>query len=195
MRLLSLVPAALLLAASTLACHAGSINATATITDTPDASLAGVTDYSITLNNPSNTTDGIATFWFGFVPGADLLSATPTNIGSPAGWTEILTDASGGSAIQWDTSTKLAPGSSLSGFTFDSTETPAELFSANGTGDGSADPQLTAFVFADGPLIGDGREFVVTPGTAVTPEPSTLALFGTGILGLAGIARRKFLNA
>jgi hypothetical protein len=29
--------------------------------------------------------------------------------------------------------------------------------------------------------------------SAVTPEPSTLALFGTGILGLAGMARRKVL--
>jgi hypothetical protein len=28
---------------------------------------------------------------------------------------------------------------------------------------------------------------------SVTPEPSTFALFGTGILGLAGMARRKFL--
>jgi hypothetical protein len=28
---------------------------------------------------------------------------------------------------------------------------------------------------------------------SVAPEPSTLALFGTGILGLAGMARRKFL--
>jgi hypothetical protein len=27
---------------------------------------------------------------------------------------------------------------------------------------------------------------------AATPEPSTFALFGTGILGLAGVARRKF---
>jgi hypothetical protein len=31
--------------------------------------------------------------------------------------------------------------------------------------------------------------------TSVTPEPSTFALFGTGILGLAGMARRKFLQS
>jgi hypothetical protein len=37
-------------------------------------------------------------------------------------------------------------------------------------------------------------DVVATGPTAVTPEPSTLALFGTGILGLAGAARRKFLS-
>jgi hypothetical protein len=31
-------------------------------------------------------------------------------------------------------------------------------------------------------------------GTAVTPEPSTFALLGTGLLGLAGVFRRKFLR-
>lgn len=35
-------------------------------------------------------------------------------------------------------------------------------------------------------------EFTTAP-SGVTPEPSTLVLFGTGILGLAGAARRKFL--
>jgi hypothetical protein len=34
---------------------------------------------------------------------------------------------------------------------------------------------------------------VNTATTSAVPEPSTLALFGTGILGLAGMARRKFL--
>ena len=181
-----------------LSSHAfADITATATFTDTPDASLAGVNDYSITLNNTGTTT--IGTFWFGWVPGAGFLSATPTDIGSPSGWTDMTTNS--GAAIQWTTSTPLAAGSSLSGFTFDSTETPAQLLSAfTGTGIGSGDPQSTAFVYSGAPLVGQGDQFVVTPaaaatgGTGVTPEPSTLVLFGTGILGLAGAARRKLLN-
>ena len=58
---------------------ADGITATATFTDTPNASLAGVNDYSITLNNTGTTT--IGTFWFGWVPGAGFLSAAPTDIG------------------------------------------------------------------------------------------------------------------
>jgi hypothetical protein len=43
--------------------------------------------------------------------------------------------------------------------------------------------------------LSNGRDYAMEiDGTAITPEPSTFALFGTGILGLAGVARRKFLS-
>jgi PEP-CTERM motif len=86
-------------------------------------------------------------------------------------------------------------------FTFDPTSTvgPAELtLQAPKTGDG--------YFF-------NSVDFLTTPGTntafnghltltitdlsttSSVPEPSTIALLGTGILGLAGAARRKFLQA
>lgn len=53
-----------------------------------------------------------------------------------------------------------------------------------------------------GPWSNDPNEFLpafevngtTSTSTSSTPEPSTLVLLGTGILGLAGVARRKFCS-
>jgi hypothetical protein len=39
--------------------------------------------------------------------------------------------------------------------------------------------------------LGVGSTGTVSGGTIVTPEPGTLGLLGTGLIGLAGIVRRK----
>ena len=176
-----------LLSLSSSALFAAGISATATLTDTPTSS--GAYNYSLNLNNTGTTT--IGTFWFAWVPGAGFMTATPSSISSPAGWSDLNTNA--GHAIQWtSTSSLLAAGQSLSGFNFTSTETPTQLlgtFAGSTTGAGAGDPDLTSFVYIGAPLADPGNQFVVSEAAAptITPEPDSLVLTLTGF-GLAGIA-------
>jgi hypothetical protein len=41
-------------------------------------------------------------------------------------------------------------------------------------------------------LFLDGGSFNISGGTSATPEPGTMLMFGTGVLGLLGAARRRF---
>jgi hypothetical protein len=159
--------------------HAG-ILATATYTDSIVS--PGVYQYDLTLDNTGTTT--IGTFWFSWIPGAGFLTAAPTSIISPTGWSDITTNAN--KAIQWKTSSDLlAPGDSLSGFEFDSTETPAQMLAPfAGPGLGTGDPETTSFVYIAAPLADPGFQLTAEPAVTSTPEPGTLLLTLSG-LGLA----------
>ena len=164
---------------------AAGVSATATFSATADPSGAGVYDYSMTLNNTGTTT--IGTFWFAWVPGAGFLPDPATNVSSPAGWGDVLTNT--GHAIQWTSTTSLlAPGASLSGFLFDSIDSPAQLLAKyTGTGAGAGDPITTSFVYIGAPLKDPGFQLAV----AQTPEPGSLLLLATGLLGGAGTYYRR----
>ncbi len=173
-------------AASVCVPASASILATATYTDSLVS--PGVYQYNLTLDNTGTTTVG--TFWFAWIPGAGFMSATPSAITSPTGWSEIVTDAGG--AIQWHTSTNLlAPGNTLSGFSFDSTETPAQLAGTVPSGPGAGDPITTSFVYIAAPLADPGKQFVPTPANTPVPEPSGLGPFLLGLGWLAARLRAK----
>jgi len=156
--------------------HAGLI-ASATLSESQINS--NTFHYDLTLNDQGTTT--IGTFWFSWIPGANFMPVSPTSISSPSGWNAIVTHggAGDGFAIQWTASSPsqdLTAGHSLSGFSFDSTATPAQMTGSFTSGL----PVQTSFVYSGGPFSDGGFQFVATNGTTAVPEPSgmDLALIG-----------------
>ena len=177
---------------------AGIIDASATISSVADGADF---DYTITLTNTSGAgNDSIGTFWFSWVPGANFMNTMPTNIMTPTGWTDVVTGgASTGFAIQFDSSgavsnpvtsaNDLAPGATAT-FTFESATTPMELMGNSPNVAKGTFSELTAFVYAQEPLVGDSKQILaVFPAGSSVPEPSSLVLGLFGIVTSFGFMR------
>jgi hypothetical protein len=143
------------------------------------ATSANTYQYTVTLTDNGPTP--IGTFWFAWVPGLDFMSVAPTSIQSPAGWQEVVTHGGGtdGFAIQWVASTPSAdimPGGTLTGFTFTSTEAPADMLAPSPAN--TSFPTTTSFVYAGAPLSDAGFKFTVAAPVA----PANISSAFAGIL-------------
>ena len=148
----------------------GAIRASATLTS--EQLGANSYQYSLTLTN--NGTTPIGTYWFAWLPFYDLLPSEPTQIGSPTGWNGIpAPDYYGVASVQWvNTATPLQPGKSLSGFTFDSPDSPSVI---SGKSFFAGYPVETSYVYMGAPQAPGDPGFSFTTATVV-PEPTGIAL-------------------
>jgi len=200
MRLHSLAPAALILAASTLAAHATPVT---------------INFNGLTGNDNPFTTYSESGFTVRAQSGSLYIASGDGSLGDPQpdvfadpGGTLAVTD--GGGLFNFDSldlgifnSYGGAADYTITGF-LDGSSVYTQMGSISGSGSfhtlsgTDQSTSITSFTIAlsgnpDGVNI-DNIDVNTVP-TGVTPEPSGLALFGTGIIGLAGMARRKFLHS
>ena len=165
------------------------VNASAQITY---ASLGGgVYDYTLTLDNTGSSP--LQTFWFAWEPtyGYDFMTANPTSIVTPSGWTGSVSsyyDYYYGYdyGIEFSTSTSpLAAGQTIS-FSYDSTMTPTDMGGINST----YGYDVGTSYFSTGPDF-SGTQGGPIVAEVVVPEPSSLAFFAAGSFGLWVLRARQ----
>ncbi len=139
-------------------------------------------NYTIALNNSSQSSSPIGSFLFASLPGADYLATQPISITPPSGWTGTIShsDSADGYGIEFVASSaavEIQPGNSLN-FSFESADAPASV--EGKSVDYQTVPVGTSFVYPGAPFIAGGEQIVVSATTtlesiAVTPADPSLA--------------------
>ncbi len=178
--------------------HVASAQIGASVTYTSTQVGPGQYQYNFTLTNTGTT--NIATFWVGWTAAAynnygyiyDLLQGIPSINNSPGSWVGLPAADSpfGGYSIEWyGYNTALAPGQSLSDFTFTTSDSPDTM--ANGPSIIGI-PRATSWVYVGSFQSGGSptdQGSVVTPQTATVPEPSPAAVLVAVVV--VSLGRRK----
>jgi hypothetical protein len=162
----------------------------------PVAAAADTFDYANlgTLSGGTATITGSATAGSSLTLVSQLtniLNAT-TNVSSsgPLGWVNVTTG----------TLSACPAGLCFTGGTITITDTGGKVL-FQGTFTGGTVASAGGFTFVNGNVgtvagtgqvtFGIGQNGTISGDTIVTPEPGTLGLLGTGLIGLAGLVRRK----
>jgi hypothetical protein len=159
---------------------------TATATFTSQTLSGSMWRYTITVQDTSATAP-IGTYWFSWLPSspADFMPGpAPTNIVSPANWTNNLQgsgNSSDGYSLQWIASNAIydIPAGGQMQFGFDSTLSPSTLAGISSIDPTHTTPVGVSFVYHAGPFSDSGTQFTTTQAV---PEPVSLGLLGTATL-------------
>jgi|SRR5579862_2344415 len=141
------------------------------------SSGSGPFTYDLTFSDASGASSSIGSVWYSWVPGQFFLPGVPSVASAPTGWTASIV----ANSIQFaatSSSFDIAPGQSLSGFSYTASFSPSTLAGTANSG--------VSVAYMGGIETDAGQTFTVT-----VPEPSLAALASVSALGLAAFRRRK----
>ena len=182
--------------AASVSIRANGLDATATYTDMKVS--PGVFQYDLTLNN---TGTHHHRYILVLVDSGRRFHGRKPHQRDVTCGLDAIPSPTCGASIQWLTAAPIALGTSVTGFMFDSTMTPAQFmgtFAGPGLGTGRSHHHSTLYIGCRHPFGDPGAQITAMTAAVVgTPEPSSLSLaaIAMGLLVLAaGISRKRVVS-